>query len=122
VRVRDSAPGLPPHRFASILANGAGPAPAIRIERRQIPYWQERGWALQGNTYSGSYQTPYAAFQGWIEQEKSGHIEFYLYNPPDEIAITATGLVSSTVAMTGTWFTWAGSRGTSVPESSPSKD
>ena len=58
------------------------PRPAIRVERRQIPYWQERGWAQQGRTHTGSYQTPYAAFQGWIEQERSGRLNFYLYNPP----------------------------------------
>ena len=40
---------------------------------------------LQGNVYTGTYQTPYAAFQGWIEQERSGHIHFFLYNPSDEI-------------------------------------
>jgi hypothetical protein len=62
-----------------------GHAPAIPVERRQIPYSQEHGWNQQGNVYTGSYQTPYAAFQGWIEQERSGHINFYLYNPSDEI-------------------------------------
>ena len=62
-----------------------GHAPAIPVERRQIPYWQERGWSQQENAYSGSYQTPYAAFQGWIEQEQSGHINFYLYNPSQQI-------------------------------------
>lgn len=58
------------------------PRKAIRIERRQIPYWQERGWTQQGRAYTGSYQTPYGAFQGWIEQERSGRLDFYLYNPP----------------------------------------
>jgi hypothetical protein len=62
-----------------------GHAPAIPVERRQIPYWQERGWTHQGNEYSGSYQTPYVAFQGWIEQERSGHMNFYLHNPSAEI-------------------------------------
>jgi hypothetical protein len=62
-----------------------GHAPAIPVERRQVPYWQERGWKLTGNNYEGVYQTPYAAFQGYIEQGRSGHIELYLYNPSDEI-------------------------------------
>ncbi len=39
----------------------------------------------RSNTYSGNYQTPYGAFQGWIEQERSGRINFYLYNPSAEI-------------------------------------
>src|SRR5579862_6384812 len=62
-----------------------GHAPSIPVERRQIPYWQERGWTHENNTYTGSYQTPYAAFSGWIEQERSGHINFFLYNPSPEI-------------------------------------
>jgi len=47
-----------------------GRAPATLVRRREIPYWQEHGWTRQGNQYSGSYQTPYAAFQGWIEEER----------------------------------------------------
>jgi hypothetical protein len=62
-----------------------GQTPSIPVQRRQIPYWQDRGWARQGNTYSGNYQTAYGAFQGWIEQQRSGHIDFYLYNPSQEI-------------------------------------
>ena len=59
-----------------------GQGPSIAVERRQIPYWQEHGWTRQGNIYTGSYQTRYSAFQGWIEQERSGHINFCIYNPP----------------------------------------
>jgi len=58
---------------------------SVRVERRQLAYWQEKGWNQQGRTYSGSYQTPYCAFVGWIEQERSGHIDFYLYRPSAEI-------------------------------------
>jgi hypothetical protein len=64
---------------------GRGHAPAIPIQRRQIPYWQERGWKHDGKAYEGAYQTPYAAFRGHIEQERSGHIHFFLYNPSREI-------------------------------------
>ena len=63
-----------------------GQAPAIQVERRQIPYWQERGWRRNGNVYEGNYQTPYAAFQGWVEQEQSGRAKFYLYLPSDVIS------------------------------------
>ena len=62
-----------------------GQAPTIPVERRRIPYWQERGWTQQGNTYSGNYQTPHGAFQGWIEQDRSGRINFYLHNPSEAI-------------------------------------
>ena len=62
-----------------------GRSPSVTVERRQIPYWQERGWTRQGDIYTGNYQTPYVAFQGWVEQQRSGHIDFYLYNPSQEI-------------------------------------
>ncbi len=62
-----------------------GQAPAIAVQRRQIPYWQERGWTRQDGIYTGAYRTRYAAFQGWIEQQRSGHIDFFLYSPSEEI-------------------------------------
>jgi hypothetical protein len=62
-----------------------GHAPAVVVERRQIPYWQEHGWKFSGKGYEGVYQTPYAAFQGWVEQHRSGSLDFYLYNPSEEI-------------------------------------
>ena len=62
-----------------------GQGPSIAIERRQIPYWQERGWSWKDNAYTGAYQTPYGAFQGWIEPELSGRSNFYIYMPSDEI-------------------------------------
>ena len=62
-----------------------GQCPSITVNRRQIPYWQEHKWRRNGNIYEGSYQTPYGAFQGWIEQERSGRANFYLYRPSDEI-------------------------------------
>lgn len=62
-----------------------GQAPRISIQRRQIPYWQERGWTREGATLSGSYQTPYAAFRGQIIEHRGGHIDFWLYMPSDEI-------------------------------------
>ncbi|MBV9762070.1 MAG: hypothetical protein JO340_16015 [Acidobacteriaceae bacterium] len=62
--------------------------PAVTVARREIPYWQERGWTRDGNRYTGSYQTPYAAFQGWIDVERSGHIMYYLLSPSTEIQIS----------------------------------
>jgi hypothetical protein len=62
-----------------------GQGPATPVQRREMPVWQERGWTRQENVYSGNYQTRFGAFQGWIEQERSGHISFYLYAPSPEI-------------------------------------
>lgn len=66
----------------SQLVRGHGPS--ILVRRREIPYWQERGWTRHGKTYAGSYQTPYAAFEGRIEEEWLGPT-FYLRNPSREI-------------------------------------
>lgn len=86
MRVRDlgtrSAPASLRELFSQVVR---GQSPSIPVQRRQIPYWHERGWARQDNIYTGSYQTPYGAFQGWIEQQRSGHINFYLHNPSQEI-------------------------------------
>ena len=62
-----------------------GRGPAILVQRREIPYWRERGWTRDGSKYTGSYQTPYGAFQGWIEERWSGSINFFLYRPSAEI-------------------------------------
>lgn len=67
----------------SRLVRGQGPATVV--QRRQIPYWQERGWTQTGNQYSGSYQTPYGAFFGQVTEHRGGHIDFWLYMPSDEI-------------------------------------
>jgi hypothetical protein len=62
-----------------------GRGPATPVARRVLPYWQEHGWQRSGNTYSGSYQSRYGAFQGWIEERAAGHIDFYLHAPSPEI-------------------------------------
>jgi hypothetical protein len=62
-----------------------GQGPAITVQRRLIPYWQERGWTRRGDTYTGNYQTPYAAFCGQIMEHRGGHIDFMLYAPSNEI-------------------------------------
>jgi hypothetical protein len=67
----------------SRMARARGPA--VTIRRREIPYWQERGWIRQGNIYIGSYQAPHAAFHGRIEEERSGRSKYYLFSPSREI-------------------------------------
>jgi len=72
-----------PPRINSRPTQGRGKATVVA--RRAIPFWQERGWRHDGNVYSGAYQTRHGAFQGWIEQRSSGHIDFYLHAPSDQI-------------------------------------
>jgi hypothetical protein len=83
VKVLGSRPA--PYSIRHIISRVVrGHGPAISVKRREIPYWRERGWTRDGNNYTGSYQTPYAAFQGWIE-ERWSNINFFLYNPSPEI-------------------------------------
>ena len=62
-----------------------GRAPVVTVERRIIPYWQEKGWARKGNQYHGNYQTARAVFCGYIAEQRSGYFEFFLYSPSDQI-------------------------------------
>lgn len=62
-----------------------GHGPTTPVVRREIPYWRERGWTRRSNRYTGSYQTPYAAFEGRIEEGLFGTPTFYLHNPSAQI-------------------------------------
>ena len=86
MRVRDLGTRPAPNSIRDIFSRVVrGHAPSIFIRRREIPYWQERGWTRDGHRYTGSYQTAHAAFQGWIEEERFGRINFHLYNPSAQI-------------------------------------
>jgi hypothetical protein len=69
--------------FLSRAVRGLGVV--VPVQRRELPYWQERGWQRNGNTYTGTYQTRYAAFWGEITQHSASDIEFYLHQPSQEI-------------------------------------
>jgi hypothetical protein len=64
---------------------GSAPRPVERVQRREIPYWQERGWIRDGDRYTGSYQTPYGAFRGLIDEHGPGNAQFYLFAPPSSL-------------------------------------
>jgi hypothetical protein len=56
-----------------------------RVRRRELPYWQERGWRRAADTYTGAYQTPYGSFLGSIEDRGFNHLRFYITDPPPEL-------------------------------------
>jgi hypothetical protein len=86
MRVKDLGSRRTPNSIRDILSRVVrGHAPSVTVQRRQIPYWQEHGWTHNGDQYSGSYQTPYGAFQGWIQEHRSGQADFYVYNPSTQI-------------------------------------
>src|ERR1039458_3421107 len=73
VRVKDLGTRPAPASIREMLSRLVrGHGPATVVQRRQIPYWQERGWTHQNNTYTGSYQTPYGAFSGQITEHRMG--------------------------------------------------
>jgi hypothetical protein len=58
---------------------------AVNVRRRQIAYWEERGWVRKGQIYTGAYRTRYGSFFGEIQQHSANDFEFFLYQPSNEI-------------------------------------
>jgi hypothetical protein len=58
---------------------------AETVSRREIPYWEERGWVRSGNVYTGNYQTPYGAFAGMAEDRGGNYYRFYIFDPPRKV-------------------------------------
>jgi hypothetical protein len=86
VRIKDLGTRPAPASIRELFSRVVrGQGPSTIVQRRQIPYWEERNWTRQGNTYNGSYQTPYGAFWGQITEHRGGHIDFMLYAPSNEI-------------------------------------
>lgn len=86
MRIKDLGSRRAPASISELLSRVVrGHSPTVTVERRQIPYWQEKGWTHQGNVYNGRYQTRYAAFVGRIEERRGGHLDFFIYNPSDPV-------------------------------------
>ena len=56
------------------------------IHRRRMPYWKERGWERHNGCHRGFYRTRYGSWAGYIYPSYDGRHEFYVYNPPRELA------------------------------------
>lgn len=69
----------------SRMVYGRPGARPVAVQRRAIPYWQQQGWRTDGKHYEGSYQTPFGAFLGRIQQRSSMEIDFFLYQPSQPI-------------------------------------
>ena len=77
-----SVPSLFRRIFGQVLS---GPAQRTLVKRSENPYWQERGWTKQADSYSGTYQTAYGSFLGRIEQIRPGNYRLYIFDPPEEL-------------------------------------
>jgi hypothetical protein len=86
VRVRELGSRPAPASIRELLSRMVrGHGPTVQVERRVLPYWQERGWSHNGNTYMGRYQTQHGAFLGEIVQHSGNRIEFFLHEPSEQI-------------------------------------
>jgi hypothetical protein len=63
-------------------------APVEVVRRREIPYWQQRGWIRDGSVYRGNYQTRYGAFAGLVEERYGVTLNFYMFDPPPEVRVS----------------------------------
>jgi len=83
VRVKDIGSRPAPAAIREIISRMVrGHGPAVKVERRIIPYWQERGWKREGNRYTGSYRTIYGSFYGHADEPHRGYFRFHIYQPP----------------------------------------
>lgn len=86
MRVRELGSRPAPASIRDLLSRVVrGHGPTVQVERRVLPYWQERGWTRNGNTYTGRYQTQFASFLGQAVHHGGNHIDFYLYQPSEAI-------------------------------------
>jgi len=86
MRVRIITSRLAPQSVRDLLSRTVrAHGPAVQVQRRQVPYWHERGWTRNGNAYTGTYQTRYASFYGEIADHGGGDIEFFFYQPSEQI-------------------------------------
>jgi hypothetical protein len=52
------------------------------VQRNPLPYWKERGWQKKGDTYRGSYRTPFGQWPGRVTLSPAGRVEVFIRNPP----------------------------------------
>jgi hypothetical protein len=62
-----------------------------RLRDTVLKYWQEHRWSKSGNVYRGNYQTPYGAFQGFIEERSGRNISCYILQPPRQVLNSSHG-------------------------------
>lgn len=55
---------------------------SFKVCRHPLPYWAERGWVRDGQTYSGDYKTDFGRWPGWISVSSGGRVETYIASPP----------------------------------------
>lgn len=86
MRVKDNGSRPAPTSMRELISRMVrGHGPTVKVERRVIPYWQERGWTQDGNRYTGSYRTGRGSFFGYADEQSRGHFRFFIFQPPREM-------------------------------------
>lgn len=57
----------------------------ILVTRSPRPYWEERRWSSQGDSYTGDFQTRYGTWPGCAQVSPSGRLDLFIHDPPDEL-------------------------------------
>lgn len=86
MRVKDNGSRPAPASMRELFSRLVrGRSPAIKVERRVIPYWQERGWTRDGTRYTGSYRTANGSFYGYADEVRRGSFRFFVFQPPAQL-------------------------------------
>ncbi len=55
------------------------------VERKEIPYWQERGWKPSDDLFEGYFRTRYGSWRGKAEVSPAGNVKMYICEPPKQL-------------------------------------
>jgi hypothetical protein len=91
----DIGPALAPKLEKSGTENGMRPRVRTReassrrrlveIRRNTIPFYEERGWRLDGDVLKGHYRTKKRSVAGAIENPFTKGSKYYIVNPPKQL-------------------------------------
>jgi hypothetical protein len=81
---------------------------AIKVERAEVPYWQERGFTKNGIRYEGYARVPgVGAWKVHMEESPSGHVEICILFPdgkPEALQQHPKSPCFSKRGLSGNWF------------------
>ena len=114
MRVRELGTTACPHIHPrDFFAGGAGARPLISVQRREIPYWQERGWVRDGNRLHGIVSNALRVhFMAGSRKSDPATLNSFFTTHLQKSGTTAIGFASRRAATSGIWSTWRGDRRT----------
>ncbi len=86
MRVKEVSARRAPESIREIVSRLVrGHRPLVKVNRRELAYWEEHGWTQSGNSYVGYYQTRYGSFKGMAIQRGAHYLRFTIEDPPQAI-------------------------------------